>query len=370
MKKRAHILVLTCLLFAKQAPASQCMKVGLLGEFTRPTGSTRQPFGQEILRGIELGKLYSKDSSVCVDVSAIDIENSIANIPGHIERAAKNGINVFIGLGISEQALLAKESLDRTRSVLLTPTASSNQLTIKSNRTILLFPKSSEIANKLAMESKKRGYKKVIAVYASNNIYSSEFLSEFSKHFADHKHSLISIGVRAGAATADDLIEQILKNQDYDAIFLPLFEIDVARILAGLARSHMQTREVIGADSWGTYAEVVSHLANIRYMKGIQPEIYSPTFENKVNQVFVKIYQGQYRGLPTDLAAFSFDALRLAKRMAELCGVDATKWSVNSCAKSALPLDSTTGLISKIDNGALKRDVNIKAINIQREERL
>lgn len=96
MIRSGHILMLGVLLLTCRVYASECLKVGLLGEFTRPTGSTLQPFGQEILRGIDLAQVASKKSPVCVKVSEIDIENSIANIPGHIERAAKDGINVFI----------------------------------------------------------------------------------------------------------------------------------------------------------------------------------------------------------------------------------------------------------------------------------
>src|SRR5581483_1033854 len=142
--------------------------------------------------------------------------------------------------------MMALGALDKTKSVLLTPTASSDLLIQKSNRAILLFPRNSEIASKLAFEAKKHGYKKVIAAYARNSVYSTDIFNEFKKDFTDRYHRLIPVKVRAGTANPDVVGDLIRKNQDYDAIFLPLFELDVARILSGLAAAHIRIKCVIG----------------------------------------------------------------------------------------------------------------------------
>lgn len=55
-----------------------CLKIGLLGEFKRPTGSTKQPFGDEIKNGAELAVKYlsanNNKKNKCLEYEIIDIE--------------------------------------------------------------------------------------------------------------------------------------------------------------------------------------------------------------------------------------------------------------------------------------------------------
>lgn len=364
MKQIIFLFALFGNLSAIHATSTNCVKIGLLGEFILPTGSTSQPFGEEILRGINVAQALSEKAERCTHIYKIDIANSVANIPGYIKKAARIGIRIFIGLGTSEQAVMAVSSLDETGSVLFTPTASSNDLSLRSNRTIMLFPRNADIAKTLAQEAKRRGFKKVIAAYAKNNIYSSDIYNDFKKYFSDNRHVVLPIALRSGAATAEPIASLIQKNPDYDAIFLPLFELDVARILSGLAASHTPVKKIIATDAWGTYSYVISKLASMVNLKGLQPEIYSPSIGNPINRRFVRAYKAKYRRLPSDLAAFSFDSYRLALKMITVCLADPSQWDVLHCLKASLPFHSTTGSISTAQKGALNREVKFKDIDI------
>lgn len=90
------------------------------------------------------------------------MNNSLANISGHIKSANKKGIHVFLGLGTSDQALVAIKTLNETRSILITPTASSDEIAQRSDRVVMLYPRNSQFAFSLAESAKKRGYKKIL----------------------------------------------------------------------------------------------------------------------------------------------------------------------------------------------------------------
>lgn len=170
------------------AGAAECrhVTVGVLGEFRRPTAGTTQPFGAEIEKGARLGleQMAAAEASVCLHIELFDIANSIANIPDIIRSASREkGVRYFLGLGNSDQALGAGDALRETRSVLFTPTASSEALVDGDRRTVLLFPRNGQIAGFLAAQARKRGIKSVSVIYGKNSVYSRDMAELFTRDF-------------------------------------------------------------------------------------------------------------------------------------------------------------------------------------------
>ncbi len=296
------------------ASTQKCLKIGLLGEFEKKPGSFSQPFGKEILRGSELAK---KASSTCIEFEQIDIANSIANIDSLIRLGSARGTKIFLGLGNSEAALAARTAINETKSLLITPTASSDALTVQPSRTILMFPTNSKIASRIVQELKKRKVKSVVSIFSAHNAYSENMNKVFKEEFKKVGGEVFEFGVRSGRIDLRPIIADI-KSHLKGYVFLPVFELDDAKIIAELSRSEMKPT-YIGTDSWGTYSTTIKNLLKNSSVTALVPQIYDPGARFERNEQFVKAYKDNFSEPPTDLSAFSYDGVNLAIEIQESC---------------------------------------------------
>ena len=335
----------------------KCTMIGLLGEFNRKSSGATVHFGNEIKRGAKLAVDYlKKENQACVDTLPFDINNSIADIPGAIVEAVNAyDVHLFVGLGTTDKSLASRKVLDKTKSILITPTASGNELT-KSNRIITMFPLNDQLAKQLAHVAYKKGARSVLIIYASNSIYSKDMMFAFKKAFEKIGGKVVlSLSQRSGNISLDKHIQK-LKELKYSHIFLPLYELDVARVISLLSRNGIQ-KEYIGSDSWGTYSKLILKLTRNVNFSALVPMIYSPTIKTKTNSYFVKNYMKKFNSKPTDLAAFTFDGVRLYSKMLESCSAEEIRNKTVECLKKSLPFDSITGTIRSSQKLHLDRKV-------------
>lgn len=358
-------LLLLIYLFATQAHAEECTTVGLIGEFRTATGSFNQPFGDEIKRGTELAVAYlaRQPGAQCLKLTPIDINNSIANIDGHIREAARKGIRFFVGLGTTDEALAAHRALVETRSILITPTASSNELLVAGGRTILLYPTNAETAAVLAQEARRRGVERTLVLYADNKRYSSHLAKVFEQQFvARGGHIAAAIGLRAGRINLEPHLAQI-RAASFTHVFLPLFELDAAKTILSL-RQYGLTPSFIASDSWGTYSTVISNLVRDNGVRALTPVIYDAASTSVLNSFVVGEYQKRYGKKPTDLGALSVEAILLIDALNRRCSGELLASRLEQCLASALPLESTMGTITQSTGLALKRRIVVRELTL------
>lgn len=338
-----------------------CTRIGLLGEFKRPTGSFSQPFGNEIRDGFELAKSrLAEQSSECVEGELIDIDNSIANIDELIRQASKRGIHYFIGLGTSDQSLAARRALVDTGSILITPTASSMAVQESPTRTIMLFPTNEIIAKELIKVAKAKGAKKIVSIYAANNSYSSDMNRVFM--LAAHSAGLevTSEPIRSGHIELSGAVNT-LRATGAKFVFLPLFELDAAKVIAEIGRSKLSPL-YIGTDAWGTYSTVLKSLVRGTQERAVLPVIYDPALKSGPNSWFVQSFEENFSRLPTDLAAFSFDAVAIVAKLSKNCGTKIETNQISKCLSKILPFSSTTGPIRAKSGLSLQRKVAVREV--------
>lgn len=356
---------LALLLLASPVLAEECTTIALVGEFKTPSGSLSQPFGDEIRRGAELATAYltQRPDARCLRLTQIDINNSIANIDGHIREAAQRGIRFFVGLGTTDEALAAQRAIIETGSTLVTPTASSDELLVEKGRTILLYPTNSDIAVRLAEEARRRGVERVLVLYAENKRYSTHLSKAFEREFTARGGTIAgAVGLRAGRISLDASIDRI-KRLSFTHIFLPLFELDAAKAILSL-RQHGIDSTFIASDSWGTYSTVISNLVRPQSVRALAPVIYSASSANALNSFVTDEYRKRYGKRPTDLGAFSFDAVLLIEAILRRCSPETLASQLDQCLTSLLPFESTTGPIQRAAGLALKRQLAVQEFSL------
>ena len=238
-----------------------CIQAALLGEFQRSSSKTAQPFGVEIARGAELAmnELKKKSTRLCPDLPRIDIKNSLSNIPDLLKKSVREqNIRVFIGCGISDQALVAKNALVGLPAVLITPTASKCRLSPSNHQLVMMSPNNTQIAKALAKATVHRGVKSVAILFSENSEYSKDIAQDFAREFSVLGGKvLLQVGSRLGAVPKDELLK--LKTLQVDRIFLPLYELDSAKVISFLSQNGIHGG-FIGSDSWGHCFESLENL--------------------------------------------------------------------------------------------------------------
>jgi ABC-type branched-subunit amino acid transport system substrate-binding protein len=339
--KYLFLLLVTTTLQAK----NDCIKIGILGEYKRPTARTVQPFGVEIKRGVDLALEDIKNLKPCVKVELLDIENSAANIPDVIKVAhQKKNIHLFLGLGTTDQALAAIPALRETKTLLITPTASSDDLLKDNSRILMLFPRNSHIAEETIKEILRKNIQHVGIIYAENNRYSENMAKEFSKLYKEQGGKVIySIPVRSGHIDLNTQLETLTKYKS-TYVFLPLFELDVAKVISYL-HSKKLSLSYIGADSWGTYSVVIRKVTKEIPYRAIVPIIYSPSQSSELNNIFVSKYEKLYKTSPSDFTAFSYEGIRLYQKMLAFCNEAHINATPEACLAKAIPYQGISHVI-------------------------
>ncbi len=362
MLSKILLVILSLFLFHSNALA-ECVTVGLIEEWERPKSKTTFPYGSELEAGANLAqKLFSSDplnSTPCLVFKKIDIKNSLANIEDAIDHASQSGISLFLGLGTSDKVQVAIKALKKTNSILISPTATSDSLVGKNQRTILMSPRNSLIAMELARNVIAVDIKNISIIYAENSIYSSDMAQVFKKEFEKRGGSIKSmIPIQAGRINLAPHIQEI--NQDESHLFLPLFELDVAHIVNYLALNGVK-KKYIGSDSWGTYSEVILKLTKEYEFSAILPVIYSADYESNANTKFIEAYsQMTNKKNPSDTAAFACEGVLLYKKMLAVCSLEKLRTNPYKCLKKSLPFSGLGEDINSSSYLSLNRILSIK----------
>lgn len=370
MKMFSYVVVLALSGFfgfsvTSNASSSEChLKIGVLADLSRNLSRTSQPFGYEIENGVMLAHAYLSGPihNTCVSYEVLDIGGTNANIPLRIDEGIQKGIQFFIGLGSSDQAQIGRESLRNRKAVLITPTATSDTLVESTSNVVLISPRNSLIIADLVNDLVKQNIKSVGIVYAENSIYSRNITEEFTQQFKNKGGEIEAVyPIRSGIGNIEDDLGRIseLKSKN---LFIPLYELEAAKTIAYLQKNHLD-KFYIGTDAWGTYSQAIHLLVNTQTLHAIYTQLYQPTGTTAVSEWFVKKYKNDYKKMPTDLAAFSFDSALLVSQMNQLCDLERVdKEGIAGCLKKIKKFDGATGMIDEFYFNSANRHVAVHSI--------
>lgn len=309
------------ILFA-QTQNTTCVTIGIIGEFEHPTKGYSRYFGQETLQGASVA-VDSIKNNQCFKLQSIETHNKLSDIPFLIEKAAiDNNIHLFIGLGTSEQAMIAIPALKKTNSYLLSPTASDEQV-IKNSQIITFFPSNKEITESISSKMIKNGMNKAIVIYTNNHYYAKETQKYFIKAFKQQGGSVpLIIPFRAGNLNLYSYKKSLLAEKT-TPVFLPDCDLDAAKIILELKELGSGST-IIGSDSWSTYSSSVEnyleHAEKTFTVKIIIPKITESKFHEGHEKAFNDYFQKKTKAFPTDMIFFSYDSIFSIQNAVDFCG--------------------------------------------------
>lgn len=340
------------------------LKIGVLADLSRNMSGTSQPFGYEIENGVALASKYlsRKSTNTCVTYEVFDIGGTNANIPTRIAEGMQKGILFFIGLGSSDQAKIGREAVRGKNAVLITPTATSDTLVEAESNLVLISPRNSLIIADLVNNLVERRIKTVGVVYAENSIYSRNITEEFVKQFKGKGGEVeAAYSIRSGVGNVEEDLQRIVELKSKN-LFIPLYELDAAKTIAYLQKSGLD-KFYIGTDAWGTYSQAIHLLVDPHKLRAIYTQLYQPMGTTFVSGWFLRNYRETYKKMPTDLAAFSFDAALLVLQMNQHCHLKSVgQDGLDNCLKSIKNFDGAAGVVDGFHLNSANRHTSIRSI--------
>ncbi len=217
----------------------------------------------------------------------------------------------IIGPQASKQAIPAGEICESNKTPMISPW-STNPKTTEGRpyvfRACFLDPFQGPVAANFASEEFKA--KKAAVLYDIASDY-PKGLAEFFKNAFEKQHGAGSVVAFETFTTKDaDFSAQLTKivKSDADVLFLPQYYAEVA-LIAKQAHELGWKKPIMGSDSWGS-AELMKLCGND--CKGLFFSThYAAAGAKGATKEFIDKYQTKYGYVPDDVAALTWDAIRL-----------------------------------------------------------
>lgn len=325
MKKAMIVLAAMLLLLPGAALAADKIVVGINAPMTGDipkVGEGSKYASQMWLEDIQkAGGLKVGDKTYEVEVVLEDNESRAESaVKANTKMITEDEVLVIVGPQSSKQAVPAGEVANNYATPMISPW-STNPDTTKDRpfcfRGCFLDPfQGPVLANFITEEF---GFKKAAVLYDVASDY-PKGLAEFFKQAWEKIHGPGSVVAYESFTTKDtDFSAQLTKIRQSGAqvLFTPQYYNEVALIVPQ-ARELGFMGPIVGSDSWGS-AETVTLCGEACYGLFFSTH-YAAAGATGATKAFIDRYSKTYGYVPDDVAALTWDALKLAQTAIENCG--------------------------------------------------
>ena len=299
------------LLLAALLALAGCARPVLVGAIVSDTGAAA-PYGEKVRRGLDLAldevraaggvgarvRLLFRDDATNPEIGA-----QVAR-----ELIEKEGVRLLIGAVSSPVTLRIAPICQSGRTVLLSPTSSSPEITGAGEWVYRNYPSDTLEGTSLADFARDLGFRRV-AILGVQNEYGAGLSKVFAEHFSGDSHEVIgTLTYREGDADTFPILAARVSGLSPDGVYLAGYADDTAGILRALREAGFAS-VVLGTSS--VTAEVVRK-AGPAAEGLVFPEVsFDAQSPRRATRNFVAAYRAKYREDPDSFAAHAYDALKV-----------------------------------------------------------
>jgi branched-chain amino acid transport system substrate-binding protein len=378
MKKLSTVLLAWVLLALVFAPDAWCrrnvIKIGINAPITGdiPKVGEGTKFAAQMwladikaAGGLKVGKKMYQVELVIEDNEA----KAESAVKANTKMITDDEVLVIVGPQSSKQAVPAGEVANNYKTPMITPW-STNPDTTKDRpyvfRGCFLDPfQGPVLANFITEEF---GYKKAAVLYDVASDY-PKGLAEFFKKAWEKLHGSGSVVAYESFTTKDaDFSSQLtrIRRSGAEVLFTPQYYNEVALIVQQ-AHELGWKNPIVGSDSWGS-AETVELCGKECYGLFFSTH-YAAAGATGATKKFIDRYKKEHGYVPDDVAALTWDAMRIVQEAIQSCGKLTRKLKKNrKCVRDALAkikkFDGITGQMTFTEDGdPIKCAVVVKISN-------
>ncbi len=368
--KRAGILMAfmaVMLIGHTQAHATtKKFKVGFIIPETRQDQSTPNPWGIEQRRGFELA-LKQKNN---IELVFKDNSESALVAVQRAKELSKEGVDMIAGLSFSDQAVAVKQFLDGVQMPFLTVLATSEKLFENPNPVFSMALSNDSQAERLVsfLTSLPAATKDGVALVVARNCeYCVNLEQEISTRL---KKKNITVGnlpdILRNRPIPDDYFEKVKTTK---VIGILAYEVEAISVLTSLKKQRFDG-VVFGGDSWTIQSKQIESDPSIgNTVCLVSATAYDKNAAFPENLKLKSTFPIQNDGVPSDVAALSYDAGLVIGKLAVACKSPLDR---KDCIRKTLPkihLEGASGTIEfapngkRVGNGLLLKSPACKSAN-------
>ncbi len=288
-----------------------CSRPIVVGAIVSDTGAAA-PYGEKVRRGLELAleearagggvgariRLVYRDDATNPEIGAQVVRELID----------EEHVRLVIGAVSSPVTLGIAPICQRGRTLLLSPTASSPEITRAGDWVYLNYPSDTLEGTSLADFARDIGLERVV-VLAVRNEYGAGLSKVFAEHFAgDSRQVVARLAFLEGDADDFPSLAAQVAALSPDGVYLAGYADDTAQILRALREAGYRS-VVLGTSS---VTEDAVRRAGPAAEGLVFPEVaFDPRSTRRATRSVVAAYRAKYHEDPDSFAAHAYDALKV-----------------------------------------------------------
>ena len=356
--KKASILLGLCLMVGAGSAFQGCNGPSTI-QFgaVLPLSGERQSYGEVVRKGIEVAleeiKAEAAAKKITVELTVVDSQSDAQKAAEQLKELYDQGVLAVIGGVTTAEALAMVEVADRYNRILLSPSASTPDLTGISNRFYRVWPSDYREGMKMGEYARQKLNLETAVTLTAESQYAKGIQAVFSSSFEKNGGQVLEqIEYPAGTLELDALVDRVITLNpqcvylaDYEDVIVNLIKLLKAKSFAGkiLTVSAFATQKALtdaGKDAEGVF---ITH-------SPYDPEDQ----ENPKLQEFVKAYRAKYGETPDIYAAHGYDAMLVLYQASQLDGGDRSS-SFWKGMKAITALQGATGVLQFDDQGDVQK---------------
>jgi branched-chain amino acid transport system substrate-binding protein len=331
-----------------------------------PLSGQAAAYGESIKRGVELAIAESTarpESPFVVSWVTHDSQGDPAKGRQLLDELYAGGAIAVLGGVTSDEAQAMVEVADQRDRVLLSPSASSPDLTGASRNFFRIFPSDFVEGTKMGQFAKQKLNLAQVVVLATQSPYGQGIQGVFANEFVRQGGEIVET-LEFPAATSDvsGLIERVSTLQP-GGVYIAGYWEEICTLIKGLQAAQYQGR-VLTTSAFATPQAMACAGAAAEGVMFTQT-VFDPTSEADSIRAFVSGFQARYGGEEPDLyAAHGYDAVHVLLTALDRSGTTvAADFGKAMLRFQGEPLQGVTGAIQFDEKGDVQRYPQVYVIN-------
>ncbi len=342
-------LVLGCLALLLLGCPPQAIRVGVV----IPMTGENNTYGEAIRKGLELAfaEIQQDSNAAVIELAIVDTESDPAKAAALLEQEFNSGALIAVGGVTSVEAMEMVTAADKAERVLLSPSASSPELTGISRNFYRIFPSDFAAATKMAQFASQELEASRVVVITEVQSYAKGIHGVFQPAFEGYGGEVLEvIEVPPGTSDLGGLMDRVMTLKP-EAVYLAGFEQGIGSMIQELRRLDYQGK--ILTTSAFALPSAIARVGQDAAGVILTQSVFELDSDHAHVQKFVKSYEEKYGESPDIYAAHGYDAMKVVA--AALTGRPALPGEVIKGLRDVKDFPGVTGSIQFDERGDVRK---------------
>jgi branched-chain amino acid transport system substrate-binding protein len=306
MRKKLGVLAIVLTAFGCQQ--DKTVKIGAV----LPLTGEAAIYGEPVRKGVELAfeqLLAREDFPYELSLEVVDTESDPEKAKMLLDQMYESGAFAVIGGVTTAEALQMVAVADEHNQVLISPSASTPQLTGISKYFYRVFPSDSREGATMGMFANQKLDVKRVVILAKEDLYAKGIQEVFKAEFEQFGGEVLEL-IEFPSVPGDlsGLVERVVTLKP-DAVYLAAYASDVAQMITGL-RDLGFTKTILATSAFAA-PEIIAQVGKPADGVFLTQAAFDTDSEDPNVRVFVDPYQAKYDSPPDLYAAHGYDTMQV-----------------------------------------------------------